>query len=486
MSKFLISFIIFISIIFMYTEGKTQTLKIKNVSVINELGHVRISWEYNGTDSLTILRDDINDNDLSPLVIKNATETPFIDSTAQAHLKPRLYKIQSKTNFRSDVVSTYYLTLKYDSCLQQIQLNWKDMIVPIPYNNDSIINDWVPTQFTVNINEGGIPRTEPVDASKEEYAIKNILENTTYSIFLETQWKEQTETSNSNPIRKITLMPQSPDSINSVSASVDGNNTNLKFEIASNSELDTYKLLKSDSYFGSYDTLETIITTDTEILTTDTNSEPDTKISYYKLVSVNECGNETTNSDIINNIVLEIENDKFDNTLSWNGFKESSLIPVNYDIYRIVSNQNPELIGSFSNFNRLQDNIEAFQNYSQFCYYVQASAEGSADSDFSRSNTACMYLTPKVYIPEAFTPNDDGTNDFFQPVFTFIPKEYELRVYNRWGNVIFETGDYSKPWDGREPNGNSAPTGAYIYYLRIKSPNDQIIEQRGSIMVIYP
>ncbi len=117
---------------------------------------------------------------------------------------------------------------------------------------------------------------------------------------------------------------------------------------------------------------------------------------------------------------------------------------------------------------------------------MQANAEGSADSDYSQSNTACMYLTPKVYIPEAFTPNDDGTNDLFKPVFTFIPKKYELRVYNRWGNAIFETGDYSKPWDGREPNGNSAPTGAYIYYLRIKSPNDQIIEQRGSIMVIYP
>jgi gliding motility-associated-like protein len=472
----------------MNTEGKTQTLKIKNVSVINEQGHVRISWEYNGTDDLEIFRDNITDANLSPLLIRNSTETSYIDSTAQAHLKPRLYKIQStvNANLRSEVVSTYHLTFKYDSCLQQIQLNWKDLVVDVPLN-DPLINDWIPSQFTVNINEDGILRTETVDdASKEEYAINGILENTNYSIFLETQWEGQTETSYSNPIVKFTEMPQSPDYINSVSASVDGNNTNLKFEIASNSELNTYKLLKFDSYSGIYDTIETLITTDTEILTTDPNSEPYTKISYYKLVSVNECGNETTNSDIINNIVLEIETNEFENTLGWNGFKESSLIPVNYDIYRIVSNQNPELIGSFSNFNSFQDNIESLQSYSQFCYYVQANAEGSADSDYSQSNTACMYLTPKVYIPEAFTPNDDGTNDLFKPVFTFIPKKYELRVYNRWGNAIFETGDYSKPWDGREPNGNSAPTGAYIYYLRIKSPNDQIIEQRGSIMVIYP
>ena len=53
-------------------------------------------------------------------------------------------------------------------------------------------------------------------------------------------------------------------------------------------------------------------------------------------------------------------------------------------------------------------------------------------------------------------------------------------------NGNFETGDYTKAWNGKEPNGNSAPAGAYIYYLRIKSPNDQIIEERGNITVIYP
>ncbi|MCK5170216.1 MAG: gliding motility-associated C-terminal domain-containing protein, partial [Bacteroidales bacterium] len=51
---------------------------------------------------------------------------------------------------------------------------------------------------------------------------------------------------------------------------------------------------------------------------------------------------------------------------------------------------------------------------------------------------------------------------------------------------IFETGDYTKAWNGKEPNGSSAPAGAYIYYLRIKSPNDQIVEERGNITVIYP
>ncbi len=480
MQKLLISILIILSFILINKKGRSQTLTIKNVSVINDQGHVRISWEYNGFENLKIFRDSLEINNLSPLhTITDLSITSFIDYTAQAHNKPRSYKInvENDNSIKSKIVSTYHLTFNYDSCLQQINLSWKDLKATFP------TNEWTPSLFTINIIEDGNLQPINVDTSNLEYAIQNILENTNYTIFIETQWDNTDSTSYSNPIEKFTQMPLSPDYINAISASVEGNNTNLKFEIASNSELDTYKLLKSSSRTGSFDTLETFITTDTEITTSDTDSEPDTKISYYKLVSVNACENETTSSDIINNIVLKIEQEGFNNTLTWNSFKEGNL--VDYDIYRIVSNSEPELIGS-RNFIFFDDNIESLQSYSQFCYFVRGTEEGISESDYSQSNTVCVYLKPRVFIPEAFTPNDDGINDFFQPVFTFIPKDYELRIYNRWGNVIFETGDYTKAWNGKEPNGNPAPAGAYIYYLRIKSPNDQIVEERGNITVIYP
>lgn len=139
---------------------------------------------------------------------------------------------------------------------------------------------------------------------------------------------------------------------------------------------------------------------------------------------------------------------------------------------------------SLSNHTEFTNNVESLQNYSQFCYFIRATAEGS--SEYSQSNTACAYLNPTVYIPEAFTPNGDGTNDLFQPVFTFIPTDYEMRIYNRWGNVVFETSNYTEPWDGKEPNGNSARTGSYIYIIKIETPNNQIIEKRGNITVVYP
>lgn len=483
MQKLLISILIILSFILINKKGRSQTLTIENVSVINDQGHVRISWDYSGTDTIVIFRDELQIiNALESIfTITDPTVNSYTDKNAQANLNPRSYQVKSKTagyiTNSTKIVSTYHLTFNYDSCLQQINLNWKDL------KADFTTNEWTPSQFIINMIEDGILQQTPVSASLNEYTVDNILENISYSFSIETQWNDTDSISFSNAINKFTQMPLSPDYINAISASVESNNTNLKFEIASNSELDTYKLLKSSSRTGSFDTLETFITTDTEITTSDTDSEPDTKISYYKLVSVNACGNETTSSDIINNIVLEVEQEGFNNTLTWNSFKEGNL--VDYDIYRIVSNSEPELIGS-RNFIFFDDNIESLQSYSQFCYFVRGTEEGAFESDYSQSNIVCVYLKPRVFIPEAFTPNDDGINDLFQPVFTFIPKDYELRIYNRWGNVIFETGDYTKAWNGKEPNGNPAPAGAYIYYLRIKSPNDQIVEERGNITVIYP
>lgn len=492
MRRFLISYIILISVFLLNYKVKSQPLTIKNVSVINEQGHVLISWEYNGTDNLEIFRDSLENANLSPLVTISPSDTSFLDLTAGAHLRSRAYQIKSETNasLSSKIVHTYYLTFKYDSCAQQINLSWRNLA---DYDIDC---DWIPSQFIININEGGLIRTETVNAINEDYAVSDIMENTNYTIFLETFWIGQTETSYSNTVKKFTSMPQSPDYINSISASVVGSNTNLKFEIASNSELNTYKLLKSDSENGSYDTLETIITEGFEITATDYNSEPGSKVSFYKLVSVNECGNITTKSDVINNIVLEIENNEFDNILTWNLFKEERMVPVNYEIYRLAGNLEPELIGDFSNYNSFEDNIELLQSYTQFCYYVLATDERFPESEPSQSNTVCMSFEPTVYIPEAFTPNDDGLNDCFKICGNFEVSSFNLRIYDRWSTKIFESNRFTPytacdecsddSWFGKDKNGNSVPTGVYIYLLKIKLPNEQVIEKSGNIIVIYP
>ena len=64
-----------------------------------------------------------------------------------------------------------------------------------------------------------------------------------------------------------------------------------------------------------------------------------------------------------------------------------------------------------------------------------------------------VVVTPKTcltgfYMPSAFTPNHDGKNDLFKPVIGGVALQYKLTIYNRWGQVVFSSGDPAKGWDG--------------------------------------
>ncbi|MEN0006769.1 MAG: gliding motility-associated C-terminal domain-containing protein [Bacteroidota bacterium] len=74
----------------------------------------------------------------------------------------------------------------------------------------------------------------------------------------------------------------------------------------------------------------------------------------------------------------------------------------------------------------------------------------------------------KVYIPNAFSPNDDGANDFFE-VFTSDPevRVLSIEVYNRWGSLVFEQSGADLRWNGTF-NGSALPSGVYVYAVEVQ------------------
>src|SRR5690606_25959650 len=80
------------------------------------------------------------------------------------------------------------------------------------------------------------------------------------------------------------------------------------------------------------------------------------------------------------------------------------------------------------------------------CYTVTALDTFANES--APSNLVCVDNCPEYSLPNAFTPNGDNQNDVFKPYpFRFIEK-IELKVYNRWGNLVFETEDPNINWNG--------------------------------------
>ncbi|MPM23377.1 hypothetical protein SDC9_69849 [bioreactor metagenome] len=72
------------------------------------------------------------------------------------------------------------------------------------------------------------------------------------------------------------------------------------------------------------------------------------------------------------------------------------------------------------------------------------------------------------YLPNTFSPNGDGRNDIFRPYGTGWDLDtYSMRIYSRWGKLVFSTTDVSHGWDGKLDNGTEAQQEVYTVMVFI-------------------
>lgn len=89
-----------------------------------------------------------------------------------------------------------------------------------------------------------------------------------------------------------------------------------------------------------------------------------------------------------------------------------------------------------------------------------------------------------IAVPSAFTPNGDGLNDYLYPLNAFKADNLVFRVYNRYGQVIFESHNWTKKWDGRV-NSIPQPSGTYVWVLDyVNRDNGQHVFLKGTTVLI--
>ena len=90
-----------------------------------------------------------------------------------------------------------------------------------------------------------------------------------------------------------------------------------------------------------------------------------------------------------------------------------------------------------------------------------------------------------VYIPNTFTPNNDGINEHFKPLCVGV-KDFELWIYDRWGVNIFSTSDLEAGWDGTTKGGNRlCQQDVYVYVIRLKDPEGKTHQYIGHVNLVY-
>lgn len=97
--------------------------------------------------------------------------------------------------------------------------------------------------------------------------------------------------------------------------------------------------------------------------------------------------------------------------------------------------------------------------------------------------TVKIYNGPDIYLPNAFTPNGDTKNDVFRGIAVGIKQFNYLKVYNRWGQVVFYATDHNKGWDGTW-KGQQQPGGVYIVLANGIDFKGNIIDKKGTVMLI--
>lgn len=89
------------------------------------------------------------------------------------------------------------------------------------------------------------------------------------------------------------------------------------------------------------------------------------------------------------------------------------------------------------------------------------------------------------YVPNAFTPNADGINDyFFDAGYVLDVKTYRLRIFNRWGQMVYETNDYTKFWNGFGTDSKPAQDGVYVYTIEVVTKRGKEHNFKGTVTLL--
>ena len=87
------------------------------------------------------------------------------------------------------------------------------------------------------------------------------------------------------------------------------------------------------------------------------------------------------------------------------------------------------------------------------------------------------------FAPSAFSPNKDGKNDIFRPFLFGNVASYKLTIYNRWGQVVFQTNDQYKGWDGKF-NGTLEDSNVFVWMCTYRLERQESTTEKGKIVLI--
>ncbi|WP_159468614.1 gliding motility-associated C-terminal domain-containing protein [Dyadobacter sp. 3J3] len=265
-----------------------------------------------------------------------------------------------------------------------------------------------------------------------------------------------------------------PQALQNLSVTVHGDDQiQLNALVPGASSKSNYELLvqRSEGLGGPFKKVTTLYN---EITYQDFDVNANQNSYCYRVMYQNGCGQKAPMSEPVCSILLQ-------NTIS--AFSWSSEKPFTDEIksYKMIQ------IGSTGS--RVETDLKLQLSFSsQFteksdpAYTFQIVADSKTGNFQSFSNVINYKKDADIFVPTAFSPNEDGINDIFE-VKVSMYKSFKMSVLNRWGEVIFHSNDITKGWDGMF-KGEIAAVGSYIYDIEIVNNIDQTVKKNGTFVLL--
>jgi gliding motility-associated-like protein len=230
-----------------------------------------------------------------------------------------------------------------------------------------------------------------------------------------------------------------------------------------------------------------LITTDTFAL--DSSLDVDIESWCYRVVVVDQCGHISTPSNEGCNVVISgstVGTPQYYFNLNWIDYQGWNLGVNQWTLERMYSDKPfaPIMNGLVQ---RQSSDVNLDYDWGGYWYRVIAQEKKPAaqalSAQTSMSNWIYLFQKPEVWVPSGITIDGNGLNDVWGTVPVFV-RGYSMKVYNRYGEKIWESNDKHRQWDGFY-NDKQVPDGVYAWYLQFEGWDDKTYQKTGTVTVIH-
>jgi len=197
----------------------------------------------------------------------------------------------------------------------------------------------------------------------------------------------------------------------------------------------------------------------------------------YFVKGIDECNDSSDFGLLSKSILLDVRlNEQFDTELEWTNYKDW-LVGVKEYLVEVNDGTGFTTISRVDSLTHIYVHPnQRFNCIEKLDYRITAVPDKLVSlserwNELSMSNVKSPVQRAKVYIPNAFTPNQNDLNELFKPEGIFI-QSYQLKIFNRWGEKLYDENGCGHGWDGRF-EGNLVPEGVYIYQCTVLGVNGE-------------